>query len=129
MLKNSLINGDYNRSVIANGATTKAVSVTHNSGDDFTITGFQITFASGLDKCLGRIYNSQKNRDITSPTTSLGTIGISIADSPPVAPWIRTEPIIIKSGQSIDLFISNISGQTIGIGDISFTLYGYQIER
>jgi hypothetical protein len=129
MLKLTTIIGDYNRSTIANGATTKAVSVVHNQGDDLTITGFQIVFAANLEKVLCSVYDSQKNRNITSPTTPLGTIGISIADSPPIAPWIKIEPIVLRSGQSIELLVNNLSGNTINVGDLMFSLYGYQIQR
>ena len=126
MRKVTTIIGNSNGSQITNGSTTKAVSVTHQQGNDLVITGFQICYGTGQEKCFARLYDAQNNRDITSPTTPINTIGVAKDDSPPVAPWIKIEPMIIKSGQSIDLYITNATGNTIAVNDISLTLYGYQ---
>jgi len=125
-----LIEGDRNTSSISSGANSLAVQVTHNSGADFIIEGFSIIFSgtnTAIEEVLIRMYDAQRNRDIVTPNTELGTIGtrrgVAILE-----PFIKLkDPIVLRSGQSVQLYVNNTTASSISAKDIGLTLFGYQI--
>jgi hypothetical protein len=127
LLKLPLIEGENNASQILAGAQTLAVQITHNAGNDFIIEGFRIQYNGSIEEVKIRLYDAQRNRDIITPNTPIGTIG----DKRTVAPIIPFQklhdPIILKSGQSVQLYVNNTTSGTIATKDISLSLFGYQV--
>lgn len=122
-----LIQGDRNTSSIAAGASTLAVTVTHNAGADFIIEGFSILFNGSIEEILVRLYDSQHNRDLITPNTEIGTVGIKRGTSQ-ILPFIKLkDPVVLRSGQSIQLYLQNTTASSIAAKDIGVTLFGYQV--
>lgn len=127
MIKQPLIIGDRNTSVIASGANTLGVRVTHNQGSDFCVEAFRISFATGQEEILVRVVDTQHNRDIITANTEICTVGVLETNAPGYNNgFIKIAPIVIKTGQSIELYVNNTSAGSIAIGDIALTLYGFQ---
>jgi len=122
-----LIQGDRNTTSISAGVNTLAVTITHNAGADFIIEGFEILFNGSIEEVLVRLYDSQHNRDLITANTELGTVGIKRGTSQ-ILPYIKLkDPIVLRSGQSIQLYVNNTTAGTIAAKDLGVTLYGYQI--
>lgn len=122
-----LIQGDRNTSSIAAGSSTLAVTVTHNAGADFIIEGFSILFNGSIEEVLVRLYDSQHNRDLITPNTEIGTVGIKRGTSQ-ILPFIKLkDPVVLRSGQSIQLYLQNTTASSIAAKDIGVTLFGYQV--
>lgn len=122
-----LIQGDRNTSSISSGVTTLALQVTHNAGADFIIEGFSVLFNGSIEEILIRLYDSQHNRDLVTPNTELGTVGIKRGTSQ-ILPYIKLkDPVVLRSGQSIQMYINNTTGSSIAAKDLGLTLFGYQV--
>jgi hypothetical protein len=125
-----LFEGDRNTSSISSGANTLAIQVTHNSGADFVIEGFNLVFSgtnTAIEEVLIRMYDAQRNRDIVTPNTELGTIGVRRGIAI-LEPFIRLkDPIVLRSGQSIQLYVNNTTANSIAAKDLGLTLFGYQV--
>jgi hypothetical protein len=125
-----LFEGDRNTSSISAGANTLAIQVTHNSGADFIIEGFNLVFSgtnTAIEEVLIRLYDAQRNRDIVTPNTELGTIGVKRGVAI-LEPFIKLkDPIVLRSGQSIQLYVNNTTASSIAAKDLGLTLYGYQV--
>lgn len=131
MYKLPLIEGDQNPSSISNGSNTLAIQITHSAGEDFVIEGFDVQYnaatVTNLDEAKIRLYDAQRNRDIITPNTPIGMIGTRRTNSK-IVPYNKLhDPIILKSGQSIQLYINNQTGSAIAAKDISLALFGYQV--
>jgi len=127
LLKLPLIEGENNASQILAGAQTLAVQITHNAGNDFIIEGFRIQFNGNIEEVKIRLYDAQRNRDIITPNTPIGTIGDKRGIAPIIPFQKLHDPIILKSGQSVQLYINNTTGSTIASKDVSLSLFGYQV--
>ena len=127
LLKLPLIEGENNASQILAGAQTLAVQITHNAGNDFIIEGFRIQFNGNIEEVKIRLYDAQRNRDIITPNTPIGTIGDKRGTAPIIPFQKLHDPIILKSGQSVQLFVNNTTAGTISAKDISLSLFGYQV--
>lgn len=127
LVKVPLFEGDNNQSQILAGAQTLAVQVTHNAGNDFIIRGYAIEYNGNIEEVKTRLYDAQRNRDIVTPNTPIGTIGNKRGVAKIIPYQKFEEPIVLRSGQSIQLFINNTTGSTIAAKDISLTLIGYQV--
>jgi len=123
-----LIEGDNNSSSISAGTNTLAIQITHNAGSDFIIEGFQIQFNGSIEEVKTRLYDAQRNRDIITPNTPIGIIGNKRGVSPIIPYQKLHDPIVLKSGQSIQLYINNTTAGSIASKDISLALYGYQVN-
>ena len=125
-----LIQGDRNTTAISSGANTLAIQVTHNSGADFIIEGFSIMFATtntAIYEILVRMYDAQHNRDIITPNTEIATVGVPRGTAQ-IDPFIKLkDPIVLRSGQSIQLYVNNTTASSISAKDIGLTLFGYQV--
>ena len=122
-----LIQGDRNTISIGAGVSTLAASVTHNAGADFIIEGIDIIFNGTIDEVLIRLYDSQHNRDLITPNTQIGTVGARRGTAQ-ILPYIKLkDPVVLRSGQSIQLYVQNTTAGTIAAKDIGFTLFGYQV--
>lgn len=127
MVKQPLIIGDRNTSVISSGSNTLALRVTHNQGSDFCIEAFRISYASGQEECLVRVVDTQHNRDVITSNTEICTVGVLQTNSPGYNNgFIKIAPFVIKSGQSVELYINNTTAGNISVGDLSLALYGFQ---
>jgi len=124
-----LIEGDRNAGSISAGASALAVTVTHNAGADFIIEGFTILFNGSIEEVLIRLYDSQHNRDLVTPNTELGTIAIKRGVAQ-ILPFIKLkDPIVLRSGQSIQLYVNNTTASSIAAKDLGVTLFGYQVLK
>ena len=122
-----LIQGDRNTTSISAGVNTLGITVTHNAGADFIIEGFEILFNGTIEEVLIRLYDSQHNRDLITPNTQLGTIGIKRGTSQ-ILPYIKfKDPVVLRSGQSIQLYVNNTTASSIAAKDLGLTLFGYQV--
>ena len=126
-LRLPLIEGDNNASSISAGSNTLAVQVTHNAGNDFCIEGFQIQFDGNIEEVKIRLYDAQRNRDIITPNTPIGTVGNKRGVAPIIPYQKLHDPIVIKTGQSIQLYVNNTTGSGVSAKAISLTLFGYQV--
>jgi hypothetical protein len=127
LVKVPLFEGDNNANSISAGAQTLAVQVTHNAGNDFIIRGYAIEFNGNIEEVKTRLYDAQRNRDIVTPNTPIGTIGNKRGVAKIIPYQKFEEPIVLRSGQSIQLFVNNTTGSAISAKDISLTLIGYQV--
>lgn len=123
----TIILGDRNLSAIPSTATgeTLAVEVTFNSGIEMVIEGFQVLYNGNIESALVRIYDTMRNRDMVSGNTQLGTIGYK-RGTVLLQPYIKVRPISLRTGQSIQLRITNNTGLNIAINDLGLSLFGYQ---
>lgn len=122
-----LYEGDRNTTAISAGVSTLAVQVTHNAGADFIIEGFSILFNGSIEEVLVRLYDSQHNRDLITPNTEIGTVGIKRGTSQ-ILPFIKfKDPVVLRSGQSIQLYVNNTTASSIAAKDLGLTLFGYQV--
>lgn len=122
-----LIQGDRNTTSISAGVSTLALQVTHNAGADFIIEGFSILFNGSIEEVLVRLYDSQHNRDLITPNTELGTVGIKRGVAQ-ILPYIKLkDSVVLRSGQSIQLYVNNTTAGSIATKDIGLTLFGYQV--
>lgn len=122
-----LIEGDRNASSISAGASALAVTVTHNAGADFIIEGFTILFNGSIEEVLIRLYDSQHNRDLVTPNTELGTVAIKRGVAQ-ILPFIKLkDPVVLRSGQSIQMYVNNTTAGSIAAKDLGLTLFGYQV--
>ena len=122
-----LIEGDNNPSSISAGSNTLAITVTHNAGNDFVIEGFELQYDGNIEEVKTRIYDAQRNRDIVTVNTPIGTIGNKRGVAP-IVPYTKLhDPIVIKTGQSIQVYINNTTASSIPAKAISLTLFGYQV--
>lgn len=127
MVKKPLMIGDRNASVIASGANTLGVRVTHNQGADFCIEAFRISYASGQEEILVRLVDTQHNRDVITSNTEICTVGVLQTNSPGYNNgFIKIAPFVIKTGQSVELYVNNTTAGSIAVGDLGVTLYGFQ---
>lgn len=126
-LRLPLIEGDNNPSSISAGSNTLAVQVTHNAGNDFVIEGFSIQFDGNIEEVKVRLYDAQRNRDVVTPNTPIGTIGNKRGVAPIIPYQKLHDPIVIKTGQVIQLYVNNTTGGAISAKAISLTLFGYQV--
>ena len=131
MYRLPLIEGNQNPSQINSGANTLAITITHNAGSDFVVEGFDIQYnasvVSNMDEAQVRLYDAQRNRDIITPNTPIGLVGTRRTVSKTVPYQKLHDPIILVSGQSIQLYVNNQTGSNIAAKDISLALYGYQV--
>lgn len=127
MVRLPLMEGDNNPSSISSGSNTLAVQVTHNAGNDFCIEGYQIQFNGNIEEVKIRLYDAQRNRDIVTPNTPIGTVGNKRGVAPIIPYQKLHDPIVIKTGQTIQLYVNNTTGSSIAAKDISLTLFGYQV--
>jgi hypothetical protein len=122
-----LIQGDRNTTAISAGVSTLALQVTHNAGADFIIEGFSIIYNGTIDEVLIRLYDSQHNRDLITPNTEICTVGDRRGVSQ-ILPFIKLkDPIVLRSGQSIQMYVNNTTAGSIAAKDLGLTLYGYQV--
>lgn len=126
-LRLPLIEGDNNSSSISAGANTLAVQVTHNAGNDFIIEGFSIQYDGNIEEVKIRLYDAQRNRDVVTPNTPIGTIGNKRGVAPIIPYQKLHDPIVLKTGQSMQLYVNNTTGGAISSKAISLTLFGYQV--
>lgn len=127
MVKQPLIIGDRNTSAITAGSNTLGVRVTHNQGSDFCIEAFRISYASGQEEILVRLVDTQHNRDVITSNTEINTVGVLQTNSPGYNNgFIKIAPFVIKTGQSVELYVNNTTAGSINVGDIGLTLYGFQ---
>jgi len=127
LVKVPLFEGDNNASSFNAGSQGLAVQVTHNAGNDFIIRGYAIEFNGNIEEVKTRLYDAQRNRDIVTPNTPIGTIGNKRGVAKIIPYQKFEEPIVLRSGQSIQLFVNNTTGSAIAAKDISLTLIGYQV--
>jgi hypothetical protein len=123
----TIILGDRNTSAIASTATgeTLAVEVTFNSGMEMIVEGFQVLFNGNIEPALVRIYDTMRNRDLVSGNTQLGTIGYK-RGTVLLQPYVKIRPLSLRTGQSIQLRITNVTGLNIATGELGLTLFGCQ---
>lgn len=127
LIKAPLTEGDNNPSQILAGAQSLAVQVTHNAGADFVINGYAIQYNGNIEEVKIRLYDAQRNRDVITPNTPIGTVGNKRGVAP-IIPYNKFEsPIVLRSGMSVQLFVNNTTAGTIAAKDISLTLIGYQV--
>jgi len=123
----TIILGDRNTSAISSTATgeTLAVEVTFNSGIEMIVEGFQVLYNGNKESALIRIYDTMRNRDMVSGNTQLGTIGYK-RGTVLLQPYIKIRPLSLRTGQSVQLRLTNNTGSTIAINDLGLSLFGYQ---
>jgi hypothetical protein len=126
-LRLPLIEGDNNPGSISAGSNTLAVQVTHNAGNDFVIEGFQIQYDGNIEEIKIRLYDAQRNRDIITPNTPIGTVGNKRGVAPIIPYQKLHDPIVIRTGQSIQLYVNNTTAGAISGKAISLSLFGYQV--
>jgi hypothetical protein len=126
-LRLPLIEGDNNPSSISAGSNTLAVQVTHNAGNDFVIEGFQIQYDGNIEEVKIRLYDAQRNRDIITPNTPIGTVANKRGVAPIIPYQKLHDPIVIRTGQSIQLYVNNTTAGAISGKAISLSLFGYQV--
>jgi hypothetical protein len=131
MYKVPLIEGNQNSSSIPTGTNTLALTITHSAGSDFIIEGFDLQYnasaVANIDEVQIRLYDAQRNRDIITPNTPIGMVGARRTVSKIVPFQKLHDPIVLVSGQSIQLYVNNQTGSSIAARDISLALYGYQV--
>lgn len=127
MVRLPLITGDNNSSSLSSGANSLAIQITHSAGSDFIIEGFLIQFNGNIEEVKIRLYDAQRNRDLITPNTPLGTIGFKRGVSQIIPYQKLHDPIVLRSGQSVQLFVNNTTGGSIASKDISLSLFGYQV--
>lgn len=123
----TIILGDRNTSAISSTATgeTLAIEVTFNSGMEMIVEGFQVLYNGNIESSLIRIYDTMRNRDLVSGNTQLGTIGYK-RGTVLLQPYVKIRPLSLRTGQSVQLRITNNTGLNISINDLGLTLFGYQ---
>jgi hypothetical protein len=121
----TLILGERNTSAIGAGNQAQPITITYNFGGQFTFDKFVILYNPAVAFALTRIVNTQANQDFVSFNTPLGSIGSPLQDTANRRiPWIEIEPITIINGQSVQMFINNITAVAIPANELSLTLYG-----
>lgn len=125
--KATIILGDRNTSAISATATgeTLAVEITFNAGREMCVEGLQILFNGSIESCLASVYDTMRNRNLIYGNTQLGTVGYK-RGTVLLQPYLKIQPMILLTGQSIQLKITNNTGSSIPAGDLGFTLFGYQ---
>lgn len=123
----TIILGDRNTSAISSTATgeTLAVEVTFNSGMEMVVEGFQVLFNGNIESALIRIYDTMRNRDLVTGNCQLGTIGYK-RGTVLLQPYVKIRPLSLRTGQSVQLRITNNTGSNIAINDLGLSLFGYQ---
>lgn len=126
----TLILGDRNTSGIAAGASGLPIEITYNFGGYFRICQFSIFYLVNIDFALVTLKDTQRNRDLISGNTVLASV------SSPVAPGtsrfnsrIDIDPIDVSNGQSIQLFLNNITAVALAANQLSLTLYGHTVPK
>jgi len=121
----TLILGERNTSAIANGTQAQPITITYNFGGTFTFNKFVILYNAQVAFALVRVVNTMANQDIISFNTVLGSVGTPLADTVNRRlPWINIEPVTIANGQSVQMYINNITANTIPVDALSLTLFG-----
>ena len=115
-------------SIAASVSNTLAVTVTHNAGGPFTIESFCISYdgSSGQESVTCELQDTQSNRKLIVGNMTLGTIGHDRTSARPALFRQLKDPIVIASGQSVQLYLSTPSGVTISAQDITLALQGFQ---
>lgn len=125
--KATIILGDRNTSAISSAATgeTLAVEITFNAGKEMCVEGFQILFNGSIESALVSVYDTMRNRNLIYGNTQLGTVGYK-RGTVLLQPYVKIQPMVLLTGQSVQLKITNNTGGNIAVGDLGFTLFGYQ---
>jgi hypothetical protein len=125
--KASIILGDRNSTAISSSSTgeTLAVEITFNAGREMCVEGFQVLFNGAIESALVSIYDTMRNRNLVYGNTQLGTIGYK-RGTVLLQPYIKIQPMILLTGQSIQMKITNNTGGNIAVNDLGLTLFGYQ---
>lgn len=121
----TLILGERNTTAIAAGAQGLPIEITYNYGGNFRITSFQIYYAVNIDFALVTLKDTQNNRDLISGNTILASVAAPIA--PGLArfmPWMTIEPIEIANGQTVQMFLNNITATALAANQLGLTLFG-----
>lgn len=125
--KKALQLGNQNPNPIsANSAQNLAITITQNVGPDFVVFGYSLRYAANLQTVLCSMKDTQHNREIISGNTQLCTVGI-LNTLAPINPFLRIDPFILSTGQSVQFYVTNQTGTAIGAGDLALTLFGYQM--
>ena len=118
--------GNENGSAIADASTGLAFEITNNIGDDILVTSLSLGFDVAYTKALIEIKNTQQNRFIVSGSVQLGAIGTPNTTKSTCNSELEIVPFILKSGQYVQVFISNSLGVSIPAKSISLSLNGLQ---
>jgi hypothetical protein len=124
----SLVLGERNTSSLAAGASGLPIQITYNFGGLFRVMKVAIFYLVNIDFALVTLKDTQNNRDVISGNTVLASVAT------PVSPgtfrrinYIDIEPIDIANGQSVQLFLNNITAVALSPNELSLTLYGVMI--
>lgn len=123
----TLILGDYNTTAINAANNGLAITITYNFGGYFTFDKFSILYGVNIDSALIRLVDTEHNRDVISANTGLCTIGAPISPGTfREIPYIHIRPIRVSNGNSISLYVNNISATNLTAKNLFLTLYGVQ---
>lgn len=125
--KKALQLGSQNANPIAAGsAQNLAITITQNVGSDFVVFGYSLRYAANLQAVLCSMKDTQHNREIISGNTQICTVGV-LNTLAPINPFLRIDPFILSSGQSVQFYVANQTVTAISAGDLALTLFGYQM--
>ena len=123
----TLIMGDYNTATIAASGNGQAIQITYNFGGFFTFDRFSLMYGVNIDSALVRLVDTEHNRDIISANTAICTIGSPVSPGTfREIPFTIIRPIRISNGNSVNLFLNNISATNLTPKNLFLTLYGIQ---
>lgn len=131
-----LIQGAVNTGPVAvSQSNTLALTLTHNAGADWTIEKFALSYNGATPLQAGaliQLYDSQRSRFLLLGSISLGAIGYPRSGTAVLstAPIIWKELIgnvmVLKTGQSIQAFLTTDASTSFAANDLCLLMAGYQ---